>query len=207
MKYEYKKQEKELYSTKKQPVILEVPEQKFFSLHGVDDPNGPEFKKRIETLYPVSYGLKFTYKKYAAQNEVEFDDYVVFPLEGVWSLTKAGQKLDHLDKNEFEYDVMIRIPDFIPDELIQPEIAETKEKKNPPLIDELEIKTYPAINAAQILHIGKYDDEPASFKKIDDFVAENNKQRITKIHREIYLSDARRVEPEKLKTILRYEIN
>ncbi|AKP67166.1 GyrI-like domain-containing protein [Companilactobacillus ginsenosidimutans] len=206
MKYDVKNQERNLYLPKQKPVIVSVPEQKFISLHGIGDPNGEGFKEKIETLYPVAYGLKFDYKKYSEDKDVEFDDYVVPPLEGVWSLTPAGQKLDHLDKNEFEYDIMIRIPDFIPAGLITLSIAATKEKKNPSLIDELEIKTYPAMEAAEILHHGSYDEEPASFLQIDEFVVANNKKRASKIHREIYLSDARRVDKDKLKTVLRYRI-
>lgn len=207
MKYEYKKQEKQLYVPKKKPAIIDVPEQKFFSLHGVGDPNKSGFKQRIETLYPLSYGLKFAYKEYAKAHESEFDDYVVFPLEGVWSLTKRGQQLDHLEKDEFEYDVMIRIPDFVPEELLQPTMNNVKEKKAPELIDQVEIKIYPAMKVAQILHVGAYDDEPASFQLMDDYVSDQGFKRISKIHREIYLSDARRVAPEKLRTILRYRIN
>lgn len=206
MKYLSKKEEKNLYLPTRKPKIVNVPEQKFFSLHGVGDPNGPEFKEKMETLFPISYGLKAEYRKYSENKEVKYDDYVVFPLEGVWSLTEAGQKMDHLDKSEFVYDVMIRIPDFVPDELIEPTIENTKKKKHLKLIDDLEIKTYHAIEAVEILHVGKYDDEPASFLKMDDFVAENNKKRASMIHREIYLSDARRVEPDQLKTVLRYEI-
>lgn len=206
MKYEWRKQEKNLYSTKKQPVILTVPKQKFISMHGVGNPNGSEFSQRVQTLYPAAYGIKGAYKKFCVDRDVDYEDYVVFPLEGVWSLTEKGKQLDHLDKNEFSYDIMIRIPEFVPDELIQPTLDAVKEKKNLPEISDIEIKEYPAKEVAQILHVGKYDDEPASFKKIDEFVAENQKQRASKIHREIYLSDARRVDPEKLKTILRYEL-
>jgi len=206
MKYEWRKQEKELYSTKAKPALLTIPEQRFVSLSGVGDPNGPEFKTRIETLYPVSYGIKAAYKKYSIGKNLEYDDYVVFPLEGVWSLTKKGQQMDHLDKNEFSYDIMMRIPNFVPDELIAPTLKNVQEKKNLPLISEIEIKTYPQMEVAQILHVGSYDAEPASFAKIDVEVAANKKERASKIHREIYLSDARRVEPSRLKTILRYKI-
>ncbi|MCH4010013.1 GyrI-like domain-containing protein [Companilactobacillus sp.] len=206
MKYLSKKQERELYLPTTTPKIVNVPGQKFISLHGVGDPNGPEFKEKMETLFPVAYGLKAAYRKYCEGKDVEFDDYVVFPLEGVWSLTEAGQKLDHLDKNEFEYDVMIRIPDFFPADLIEPSIEEIKSKKHLKLINDLEIKEYPAIEAVEVLHVGKYDDEPASFAKMDKLVSEQGKQRASMIHREIYLSDARRVEPERLKTVLRYEI-
>ncbi|MQS89559.1 GyrI-like domain-containing protein [Companilactobacillus mishanensis] len=206
MKYEWRKQEKILYQPKKTPQIVEVPQQKFISLAGIGDPNGPEFKQRIETLYPLAYGLKAAYRKYAADKDIEFDDYVVFPLEGVWSLTEEGQKLDHLDKNEFSYDIMIQIPSFVPDDLIEPTIANVKAKKNPEFIDEIEIKNFEPIEAVEILHVGDYDDEPASFAKMDDFVNQNGKERAEKIHREIYLSDARRVDRDKLKTILRYKI-
>lgn len=206
MKYESRKQEKDLYSTRKTPMIVEVPEQKFFSLHGVGDPNESGFQERIQTLYPLSYGLKFDYKKYSADKDLEYTDYVVFPLEGVWSLTKKGQQMDHLDKSEFEYDVMIRIPDFVPDGIIEQSMKNTGEKKDLALLDQVEVKTYPSIKAAQICHVGSYDDEPASFAKIDLLVKEAGMKRASKIHREIYLSDARRVEPSKLKTILRYQI-
>ncbi|KRL66339.1 hypothetical protein FC27_GL000610 [Companilactobacillus versmoldensis DSM 14857 = KCTC 3814] len=207
MKYSSRKQEKELYSTSLKPQFVEVPEQKFFSLHGVGDPNGAEFKEKMETLFPMAYALKAAYKKYCENKTVEFDDYVVFPLEGVWSLTEEGQAMDQLDKDEFEYDVMIRIPDFVPDDLIEPTIQATKEKKHLKLLPQLEIKTYPAISAIQILHVGPYDDEPTSFTKMDQLLEENSKQRVSKSHREIYLSDARRVDADKLQTILRYEIN
>jgi Uncharacterized conserved protein len=79
--------------------LLTIPEQKFFSLHGIGDPNGEAFVERIQTLYPLAYGLKAAYRKYCTDKTVEFEDYVVFPLEGVWSLTKKGQQMDHLDKN------------------------------------------------------------------------------------------------------------
>lgn len=206
MKYEWRKQEKDLYSTKKQPVILKVPAQRFISLHGIGDPNGEEFSQRIQTLYPAAYGIKGAYKKYAVDKDLEYDDYIVFPLEGVWSLTQKGQTLDHLDKNEFEYDIMIQVPSFVPSELIQTTLAEVRQKKDLSLIDDMEIKEFPEKEVAQVLHVGSYDSEPGSFKRIDELVSQSNRRRISKIHREIYLSDARRVAPEKLKTILRYEI-
>lgn len=206
MKYEWRKQEKKFYLPKQKPVALEIPKQKFISLPGQGDPNGPEFKERIQVLYPISYGIKAAYRKFCQDKEVEFDDYVVFPLEGVWSLTKAGQKMDHLDKNEFVYDIMMRIPDFVPDEVVQTAIKNVKEKKYHTLMEELEQKIYPPKQVMEILHIGKYDDEPASFELMDQKCTEIGKIRSSMIHREIYLSDARRVVPDKLKTVLRYEI-
>ncbi|PMD72201.1 GyrI-like domain-containing protein [Companilactobacillus nuruki] len=206
MKYEWRKQEKEFYTMKKQPKIVTIPKQRFMSLHGIGDPNGKDFNEKIQILYPASYGVKGAYKKYCLDKDVEFEDYVVFPLEGVWSLTTKGQQMDHLDKNEFEYDIMIRIPDFVPNELIQVSLDETRDKKNLSGISKIEIKEYPEMQVGQILHIGSYDDEPTSFEKIDELVGKEGKSRTSKIHREIYLSDARRVAPDKLKTVLRYQI-
>ena len=207
MKYEWRKQAKGLYLPKQQPRIVTVPTQRFISLHGVGNPNGPEFKQRVETLYPLAYGLKSAYRKWAADQSVEFDGYTVFPLEGVWSLTEKGQHLDHLDKNEFSYDIMIQIPMFVPADLLQATIDQVSAKKQLALGDQVDIKQYPEMLAAQILHVGAYDDEPASFAKIDALVAATDHQRRSKIHREIYLSDARRVAPERLKTVLRYQLN
>ncbi|WP_125713539.1 GyrI-like domain-containing protein [Companilactobacillus kedongensis] len=206
MKYEWRKQEKQFYLPKQKPIALDIPEQRFISLKGIGDPNGSEFKERIQVLYPISYGIKAAYRKYCQDKEVEFDDYVVFPLEGVWSLTDAGQKMDHLDKNEFVYDIMIRIPDFVPEEVVQIAIKNVKEKKYHPLMEELEQKTYPAKQVMEILHIGKYDDEPASFEIMNQECSKLGKVRVSMVHREIYLSDARRVADDKLKTVLRYEI-
>ncbi|EQM54172.1 hypothetical protein N692_03430 [Lactiplantibacillus plantarum EGD-AQ4] len=205
MKYEWRKQEKTLYSTKKQAQLLTIPAQTFMALHGTGNPNGPEFQAQLQTLYPAAYGLKSAYRKYAQTHACEFDDYVVFPLEGVWSLTEKGQQLDHLDKNEFSYDIMIRIPDFVLEDLIKPALAAVKAKKQL-ATEQIQILHFDAMSAAQILHVGAYDDEPASFAKIDELVVSENQQRISKIHREIYLSDARRVAPERLKTILRYQV-
>lgn len=205
MKYEWRKREQSLYSVKKQPQLLTIPAQTFISLHGVGDPNGPAFQEKMQILYPAAYGIKNAYRQSVRQSSVEFEDYVVFPLEGVWSLTEKGQRLDYLDKDEFSYDLMIRVPDFVPAELIAPALAEVKQKKQVQT-DQIEVKYFEAMQVGQILHVGRYDDEPASFAKIDELVAEQGRQRLTKTHREIYLSDARRVAPERLKTILRYRI-
>jgi Uncharacterized conserved protein len=121
-------------------------------------------------------------------------------------LTEAGQKMDHLDKNEFVYDIMMRIPDFVPDEVVKSAIENVKEKKYHILMENLEQKTFPAKQVMEILHIGKYDDEPASFELMNQKCTNLGKTRVSMIHREIYLSDARRVAPDKLKTVLRYEI-
>jgi len=114
--------------------------------------------------------------------------------------------MDHLDKKEFSYDIMIRVPDFVPEELIQPMLTAVRDKKQLPLIGEIVVQHFEAMQVAQILHVGAYDDEPGSFAKMDELVASKGLQRISKVHREIYLSDARRVATERLKTVLRYRV-
>ncbi|APX71294.1 GyrI-like domain-containing protein [Companilactobacillus allii] len=206
MKYEWRKLEKDLYLPKQKAIKVNIPSQRFVSIAGIGDPNGEEFKRRLQVLYPISYGIKGGYKKYCKDKNVEYDDYVVFPLEGVWSLTKKGQKMDYLDKNEFSYDIMIRIPDFVPDEVINASIENVKKNKFHPLMNEIEIIKREAYEAIEILHVGPFDTEPESFKIMEELSSEIDRPRKSKIHREIYLSDARRIEPERLRTVLRYEI-
>ena len=205
MKYEWRKQEKAHYNTRQQPQLLTIPAQTFITLHGTGDPNQSAFQGQLQTLYPAAYGIKNAYKQYAQNQPVEFDDYVVFPLEGVWSLTAKGQQLKYLDKNELSYDVMIRIPEFVPIDLIAPALAAVKMKKQVPT-DQIKVQRYETMQVAQILHLGPFDDEPASFARLDQLVASQNYHRVSKVHREIYLSDTRRVSPAKLKTILRYQV-
>lgn len=92
--------------------------------------------------------MKNAYRQYAVESASELTDYVVFPLEGVWSLTKKGQQLDHLDKNEFSYDIMIQIPEFVPADLIQPTLDQVIAKKELNLGDQVEIKEYPEMLVA-----------------------------------------------------------
>ncbi|RRK10217.1 hypothetical protein D1831_08630 [Lactiplantibacillus garii] len=206
MKYEWRKLEKARYLPKTTPVILDVPAQRFVSLHGTGNPNtNPAFQAQVQALYAAAYGIKMTFKK-TATGDLPYNDYVVFPLEGVWSLTSKGQQLDHLDKNEFSYDLMIRVPDFVPTDLINSVLATVQAKPDVPLAQDLGLKRFAAMQAAEVLHVGRYDDEPASFAKIDQLVAERGLTRVSKVHREIYLSDARRVAPERLRTVLRYQV-
>ena len=205
MKHEWRKHEKELYIPKQKPELIEVPEHKFLTIKGKGDPNGEDFSKRIEVLYQLSYAIRMMPRKgYTPEGYFE---YTVYPLEGLWDLTEGGRSQDILDKNELIYKIMIRQPDFVTREVVDRAFNSVREKKGNPLLDEVAFESITDGLSVQILHIGSYDDEVHSFNKMKEFIDENNLKIKTLVHREIYLSDARRVEPSKLKTVLRYRVS
>ena len=205
MKHEWRKQEKNLYIPGQKPEIITVPEQKFFMIKGKGNPNSEDFSNRIEVLFSLSYAIRMMPKQgYTPEGYFE---YTVYPLEGLWDLTEKGRKLDTLDKDELLYTIMIRQPDFVTKEIVDRAFESVRKKKPNPLLDEVSFDTVKDGLSVQLLHIGPYDDEPQSFKKMKKFIEENQLQISTLVHREIYLSDARKVAPEKLKTVLRYMVN
>lgn len=133
-------------------------------------------------------------------------EYTVFPLEGIWDLDEEGRKLDYLDKDHLVYKIMIRQPDFVTEEVFAKAVELTKEKKKDLAIDKARLETIADGLTVQMMHIGSYDDEPESFAIMEKFCEENGLRRIDKRHREIYISDPRRVSPEKLKTVLRFKV-
>lgn len=206
MKYEWKKQAKELYLPKNKPELITVPTFKFFMIDGKGNPNSEEFSEAIGVLYSLAYAVKMLPKKGIIPEG--YFDFTVFPLEGIWDLAEEARALEVLDKNSLVYTIMIRQPDFVTDELAQEVINNVKLKKPHPLLnnDKVRFDRLEEGLCVQMLHLGPYDDEPESFSIMEDYCKQNNLRRITKIHREIYLSDARKIQPEKLKTILRFKV-
>ena len=202
MKQEWKKVHKDLYGIKAQPVLLDVPEQSFIMLDGEGNPNATDFSERVGALYSLAYAVKMNYKKSAAGQTV--DDFAVYPLEGVWRQKTAGA--DKLDKDNLAYTIMIAQPDFITPEMWQDALTKTRIKKPNPLYEEVRFERMADGKSVSILHVGRFDDEPASFAKMDNFCQEHGLRRSDDTHREIYLNNANRTAPEKLKTILRYEV-
>ncbi len=129
-------------------------------------------------------------------------DLTVYPLEGIWRKTEGTR----LVKADLEYTIMIRQPDFICEDMVKAALERVKTKKPSPLSDEVSFGTMQDGKCVQILHIGAFDDEPASFEKMDRFALANGLERTESCHREIYLSNAKRVEKNRLKTILRYAV-
>lgn len=201
-KQDYKKEYKELYLPKSNPVIIEVPRIKFAVIEGEGDPNGEDFSLATAALYSFSYAAKMSYKSSDVPDG--FYDYTVFPLEGVWDLIDKTKSIE--DKSNFKYSIMIRQPDFLTDELFERFKSETQKKKPNKYIDSLKFEAIEEGLCCQMLHIGSYDDEPASFEIMKRFCDENGYIRKSMKHREIYLSDPRKTEPSKLKTVLRFKV-
>ncbi len=198
MKHEWKKHEKDLYGVKDKPQIITIPPQKFIMIKGSGDPNKADFAERVGILYSLAYPIKMRLK-----NKAEFNDYSVYPLEGIWTTSNIESPLD---KNFFQYTIMIRQPDYVSKDLFELVLNDVKKKKPNPLLNEVIFDTSLEEKCIQMLHTGSFDDEPASFLKMDEFTKEVGLTRIEKSHREIYLNDARKTIPEKRKTILRYRV-
>lgn len=204
MKHEWRKAEKELYLPPASPVLIQVPKQRFFVIQGKGNPNKEDFAKRIEVLYSLSYAIRMMPKN--GFIPPGYFEYTVYPLEAVWSLTERGKKLETLDKNELVYTLMIRQPDFVDNGTVLKAYEAAGRKKVNELLNEVVFEEFEEGLAVQMLHEGPYDDEPASFEKIDRFLEDNNLQRSSKKHREIYLNDFRKTAPAKLKTVLRCKV-
>ncbi|MBM6614309.1 GyrI-like domain-containing protein [Desemzia sp. RIT804] len=204
MKHEWRKHEKELYIPKKnKPVILEVPPLNYLTIEGEGNPNEELFSKKIEALYSVSYGIRMLPKKGITPEG--YEEYTVYPLEGFWSLTKAGQAEATLNKDELTYQIMIRQPEFVTAELAADIIEQTKHKKANPYLDELRFEKISEGLNIQQLHEGPYDTEPETIALMESFIKEEGYKRLSKNHKEIYLS-GRNTPAEKLKTVLRFKV-
>lgn len=204
MKHEWRRHEKNLYMPPAKPQLITVPEQKFIMIKGKGNPNNNEFAERVEVLYSLAYAIRMMPKKgYTPEGYFE---YTVYPLEGIWDLTERGRKLATLDKDELLYTIMIRQPDFVTKEVVDKALESVSKKKPHPLLKDVTFSSMEDGLSVQMLHVGSYDNEPESFKIMEEFLIENNLERVTLQHREIYLSDARKVATDKLKTVLRFMV-
>lgn len=200
MKHEWRKHEKELYGVKATPVMISIPQQQFIMISGKGNPNDSDFSDKVGALYALAYAIKMGYKSNPTSSEIT--DYSVYPLEGIWKQIEGLE----LIKDNLEYTIMIRQPDFINKEMVDEALDKVKIKKPNPLYEQIIFDTISEEKSVQILHIGAFDDEPASFEKMDQFLKAHQLERIESYHREIYLNNANRTAKNKLKTILRYTI-
>ena len=207
MAFDLKKEYKEFYMPKNKPEIVTVPPANYIAVRGTGDPNeeGGAYKKAISVLYAVAYTLKMSYK---TDYQIEgFYQYVVPPLEGFW-WQEGIEGVDYTNKSTFHWISVIRLPDFITRENFQWTV-ETATKKKKLDCSSAEFVTIDEGLCVQIMHHGPYDDEPATVALMDEFLAENgyvNDFSDTRLHHEIYMSDARKVAPEKWKTVIRHPI-
>lgn len=207
MAFDYKKEYKEFYMPKNKPAIVTVPTMNYIAVRGQGNPNeeGSEYKKSIELLYGIAYTIKMS-KKGSHQIEGYFD-YVVPPLEGFW-WQENNQGVDYNHKENFKFISVIRLPDFVTRKDFEWAIEEATKKKKMDF-SKVEFLTYDEGECVQCMHIGSYDDEPATVALMHKYMEEQGYTLdITdqRLHHEIYLSDARKVAPDKLKTVIRHPI-
>lgn len=203
MKHEWKKHEKELYGAKEVPGLFHMPLQKFIMTSGKGNPNHTDFSDRVSALYTLAYAIKMRSKS----AEKGSQDFTVYPLEGIWKQKEDTRLINtELIKENLEYTIMIRQPDFITEDLFSSALEQLALKKPNPLYRDIRFESMQDGACIEILHVGAFDDEPASFAKMDAFALENGFKRTGHWHREIYLNNANRTEKSKLKTILRYPI-
>jgi hypothetical protein len=204
MAINYKKTEKELYQPKTSPSVIYVPEMRFIAVDGKGDPNtSDEYAAAVELLYRLSYAIKMSNKAVL--------EYVVPPLEGFWEVVDdfKGGGAAITDKSKFVWTMLIRQPDFVTAEVFENAKATLAKKKPGVYVSKARLETITEGLCVQVMHIGSYDDEPATVAVLDRFAADNGysiDMDGDRRHHEIYLSDPRKVESEKLKTILRHPI-
>ena len=207
MAFDFKKEYKEFYLPKNRPEIVTVPKAKYLAVRGQGDPNeeGGAYQAAIGVLYAVAYTLKMSYK---TDYRIEgFFEYVVPPLEGFW-WQEGVRGVDYAHKEAFHWLSVIRVPDFVTEQDFRWAV-ETATKKKKLDCSAAEFLTIEEGLCVQILHQGPYDEEPATVALMDQYLLENgyvNDLNETRLHHEIYLSDARKVEPVKWKTVIRHPI-
>jgi len=199
-KIDLKKELKHLYQpSTKEVVQVEVPTFQFLMVDGEGDPNtSQEYAQAVEALFAVSYTAKFMVKKGA-----QGIDYAVMPLEGLWWADDMSVFIAN-DKSRWKWTMMIMQPHFVATEVIQAAISEVKRKKALPAVGKLRLEAFSEGNCAQVLHIGPFSEEGPTIERLHSFI-DARTGRDGK-HHEIYLSDIRRADPAKWKTIIRHPI-
>ncbi|WP_404402921.1 GyrI-like domain-containing protein [Pelagibacterium halotolerans] len=201
-KIDFKKSLKALYGpTKARGIhLVDVPPMRFLMVDGTGDPNtAKRYTEAVETLYAVAYALKFASKKQLEK------DYAVPPLEGLW-WSKDMAAFTAREKDKWSWTMMLMVPDWVGPRMIDDAITRTRKKKAPPALDRLRVEVFEEGQAIQVLHVGSYDDEGPLIAKMHEEATGAHGLSLTGKHHEIYLSDPRRVAPEKLKTIIRQPV-
>ncbi len=205
---DYKKAYKDLYQPKGQPGIIQVPKISFVAVRGQGDPNEENgaYARALSLLYGISFTIKMSYK---GERKIEgYFPYVVPPLEGLWWMPDGKPGIDYSRKSDFCWISMIRLPEFVDQEIFAwaKEAAAQKKKID---TSPAELFCWEEGLCVQAMHVGSYNDEPATIARMTDFVIENGYKEDfspNRFHHEIYLSDPRKTAPEKCKTIIRHPI-
>ncbi len=202
-KYEWRKAEKALYLPAARPVRIAVPPCAYLMVDGRGDPNGPEFAACVEALYALSYAIRMMPKKGIVPEG--YMEYAVYPLEATW-VASADESVPAPAGKDYVYTAMIRQPAFVTRELVEQVRTMTAEKKKLPLLKNVVFDTVEEGECIQMLHVGPYDGEPESFARMDEWCRAAGLVRCTERHREIYLTDPRKTDAARWKTVLRYGV-
>jgi len=196
-KVDLKKELKHLYQpSAKEVVQIDIPTTNYLMVDGEGDPNTSQaYSDAIEVLFAVSYAVKFMVKKGASAV-----DYGVMPLEGLWWADDMS-KFTTSDKSNWKWTMMIAQPSFVTREIIECAISDVKKKKNPTAISKVRLESLSEGKCAQIMHIGPFSEEGSIIEKVHQFI--DSRSQLTGKHHEIYLSDIRKADPSKWKTIIR----
>lgn len=207
MAFDYKKEYKEFYLPKGEPGIVEVPPMNFAAVRGKGDPNEPEgdYQKALSLLYGVAFTVKMS--KLGDRHMAGYFEYVVPPPEGFW-FQEGVEGIDYSHKETFQWLSVIRLPEFVTKEDFDWAVVEASRKKKQDF-SRAQLLTLTEGPCVQCMHVGAYDSEPETVAKMDAYIQNlgyENDFSPTRLHHEIYLSDARRTAPEKLKTVIRHPI-
>ena len=207
MAFDFKKEYKEFYLPENKPSIVDVPKMNYIAVRGSGDPNeeAGEYKQAIGLLYGIAFTIRMSKK---TDHRIDgYFDYVVPPLEGFW-WQEETEDIDYSRKKDFKWISIIRLPDFVTKEDFDWAVKEATVKKKQDF-SKAEFFSYDEGLCVQCMHIGSYDDEPETVRLMDEYIEElgyENDISDERFHHEIYLSDARKTVPEKLKTVIRHPI-
>jgi len=208
MAFDYKKEYKEFYMPKNKPSIVKIPKMNYIAVRGKGNPNDEkgEYKQTIGLLYAIAFTIKMSYK---GTHKIDgYFEYVVPPLEGFWWQDVMKDSIDYNNKDKMNFISIIRLPDFVTKKDFDWAVVEASNKKKLDF-SKVEFLTYDEGICVQCMHIGSYDDEPSTINLMHEYMIENGYELdITnnRFHHEIYLSDPRRCDVNKLKTVIRHPI-
>lgn len=207
MPFDFKKEYKEFYMPPKKPSAVLLPKMNYIAVRGKGDPNDEngDYKKTIPLLYGIAFTIKMSYK--GSRKIDGFFEYVVPPLEGLW-YQDGSDGMDYSRKQDLHFISMIRLPDFVTEEDFRWAVSEAEKKKKQDF-SPVEFFTYDEGLCVQCMHIGSYDSEPETVAKMSEYMTENGYAADfseTRLHHEIYLSDPRKCDVSKLKTVIRHPV-
>ncbi|MGG7604271.1 GyrI-like domain-containing protein [Massilia sp. BKSP1R2A-1] len=196
-KIDFRRELKHLYRPRAKEVVqVDVPPLRFLMIDGEGDPNtSPAYARAVEALFSVSYTAKFMLKKGPAAI-----DYAVMPLEGLWWADDLSSFISN-DRTQWKWTMMINQPDLVEDSVIHAALAQVGEKKRLPALDALRLETFHEGRCAQVLHVGPFSEEGPTIARVHAFIEERGA--LAGKHHEIYLSDIRRGDPSRWKTVIR----